>query len=172
MESGNKCVFLDRDGVLNQDLEGYLFKPEDLEIPEGVENGLSALKYAGFRLIVITNQAGIAKGLYDAADVQNVHRRMQASFGNVLEDLCFSPHHPDYSSHSLTRKPDSLLIEKAMARHQIDNKQSWMIGDKERDILAGKKAGVRTILIANPGDTNANYTVKNFNEAVNIILGS
>ncbi|MFN4146013.1 MAG: D-glycero-alpha-D-manno-heptose-1,7-bisphosphate 7-phosphatase [Runella sp.] len=147
-----KCVFLDRDGVLNQDLEGYLFKAEEMVIPQGVIEGLKKIKEAGYLLIVITNQAGIAKGLYTREDVWKCHEYFQAQCGGLLDDLYFCAHHPDYDSASLLRKPDSLMLEKAMAKHNIDATTSWMVGDRLRDIQAGSRAGVRTILLNNKID--------------------
>lgn len=143
----NKCVFLDRDGVLNEDRPDYVYRIEDMIIPNGVVEALIELKAAGFLLIVITNQAGIAKGLYSRQDVRNFHQHFQDLCHGLLDDLYFSPHHPDVNSRSLTRKPDSLMLEKAMAKHNIDPQYSWMIGDKIGDVQAGQKAGVRTIQI-------------------------
>lgn len=143
----NKCVFLDRDGVLNVDDEYYTYRPEDVVLLDGAAEALKKLKEAGFLLIVITNQAGIAQKMYTAAEVRGVHDLLQQMSGVALNDLYFSPHHPKHSSQSLRRKPDSLLIEKAIAKHDIDPTQSWMIGDRVSDVLAGRKAGVRTILI-------------------------
>jgi D-glycero-D-manno-heptose 1,7-bisphosphate phosphatase len=169
----NKCIFLDRDGVLNQDLEGYLFQTELLEYPEGVKEGLAELKDAGFLLIVITNQAGIAKGLYTASEVEKIHRQMNEVYDGVLDDLFFAPHHEDYTTRSLSRKPGSLLIERATAKYRIDLAQSWMIGDNERDIEAGSKAGVRTILLkSTPATTRATVQAGNFKEAVQVILSA
>lgn len=169
----NKCVFLDRDGVLNQDLDGYLFQPELIQFPEGVKEGLLQLKNAGYLLIVITNQGGIAKGLYTGAEVDAIHRRMNEEYGGVLDDLYFAPHHDDYTTRSLSRKPGSLMIERAMAKYKIDPTGSWMIGDSERDIEAGIKAGVRTILIGKPGSqTKAAFKVSCFREAAAAILES
>lgn len=169
----NKCIFLDRDGVLNQDLEGYLFQPELIRFPEGVKEGLSQLKKAGYLLIVITNQAGIAKGLYTGADVNAMHRRMNGEYGGVLDDLYFAPHHNDYTTRSLSRKPGSLMIERAMAKYKIDPAGSWMIGDNERDIEAGMKAGVRTIFLGKTEkQTKAAFQVSRFQEAVAVILGN
>lgn len=166
-----KCVFLDRDGVLNQDLDGYLFKPELLEFPEGVKEGLQRLKKAGYLLIVITNQAGIAKGLYTSAEVNAIHSKMNEEYGGVLDDLYFAPDHDDHSTRSLSRKPGSLMIERAMAKYNIDPTVSWMIGDHERDIEAGIKAGVQTILIGKADrNTKANFKVACFPEAVAAIL--
>lgn len=166
-----KCVFLDRDGVLNQDTEGYLFRTEDLVIPEGTVEALRQMKEAGYLLIVITNQAGIAKGLYNKEDVVKCHEFLQEKCGNLLDDLYFCPHHPDYTSNSLLRKPDSLMLEKAMAKYAIDPSQSWMIGDRERDVQAGHKAGVRTIRIAN-GETasKAEWLTASLWEASSVVV--
>ncbi|MFT4033671.1 MAG: HAD family hydrolase [Siphonobacter sp.] len=168
----NKCVFLDRDGVLNQDTEGYLFRSEDLIIPDGTYEALRRMKDAGYLLIVITNQAGIAKGLYKAEDVIDCYRFLQQQCGNILDDLYFSPHHPDYTSNSLLRKPESLMIEKAIAKYRIDPGQSWMVGDGERDVQAGHKAGVRAIRITHKSsiDTAAEAISKNLLEASNLIV--
>lgn len=167
-----KCVFLDRDGVLNQDLPGYLYQPEKIEFPIGVKEGLNLLKKKGYLLIVITNQAGIAKGLYTSVDVQKVHDRMNEAYGNVLDDLYFAPHHEDYTTRSLSRKPGSLLIERAMAKYNIDASQSWLIGDSERDIQAGQRVGVKTILLKDTESpqTKALFHVLSFAEAVEKIL--
>lgn len=169
----NKCVFLDRDGVLNQDIEGYLFQPDDVQIPPGVAEGLRTLQDAGYLLIVITNQAGIAKGLYTANEVRAVHERIQMLTGIQFTDLYFAPEHPDYTTRSLFSKPDSLMIEKALAKYKIDASKSWMVGDKERDITAGIKAGVKTILISEKAlGTQADSLAANFEQAVSILLNT
>ena len=166
-----KCVFLDRDGVLNKELGDYLQKIEDLIIPDGVPEGLKMLKEAGFLLIVITNQAGIAKGLYGPELVYAIHKKMQEASGGILDDLYFSPYHPDYSGKSLSRKPDSLLLEKAIAKYSIDTDHSWMIGDRSRDMAAGHKAGLRTVHVVNEDETSAgDYAAANLLEAAKIIL--
>lgn len=170
----NKCVFLDRDGVLNQDTDGYLFRPEDLVIPDGTVEALRKLKDAGYLLIVVTNQAGIAKGLYRREDVWRCHEFFQQQCGHLLDDLYFCPHHPEHTTASLLRKPDSLMLEKAMAKHRIDRDRSWMIGDRERDVLAGRKAGVRTIRIAHPPLEAAplgEHTTRSLLEASAVVVG-
>ena len=142
-------------------------------LAEGVAEALQKLKEAGYLLIVITNQAGIAQKLYGAAEVRTVHQLIQEQSGVVLDDLYFSPHHPEHSSRSLRRKPDSLMIEKAMAKHDIDPAQSWMIGDRLSDVLAGRKAGVKTIFIGNKakGGDLGDYQAADLREAAAIILG-
>jgi D-glycero-D-manno-heptose 1,7-bisphosphate phosphatase len=143
----NKCVFLDRDGVLNEDRVDYVYRIEDFIILEGVVDGLRLLKEAGYMLIVITNQAGIARGLYSREDVMKCHQYLQDTCNNLIDDIYYCPHHPDYDSRSLLRKPDSLMLEKAIAKYTIDVNQSWMIGDALRDMEAGKRVGVRTVHI-------------------------
>ncbi len=167
-----KCVFLDRDGVLNSDEEYYTFRAEDVFLLEGVAEALRKLQEAGYLLIVITNQAGIAQNMYGPAEVKEVHRLIQEMSGVTLDDLYFSPHHPNHSSRSLRRKPDSLMIEKAMARHNIDPAESWMIGDRLSDVQAGRKAGVRPIFIGTretEGDLG-DFQAKDLREAAEIIL--
>lgn len=148
----NKCIFLDRDGVLNQEMGDYVYRPDNFFIPEGTIDALRLFKAAGYLLIVITNQAGIAKGLYTRQDVWACHEYLQDQCGHLLDDLYFCPHHPEYSTESLLRKPNSLMLEKAMAKYNIDRSVSWMIGDRPRDVEAGRRAGVRTIYLT---DSNA-----------------
>ncbi|GAB2569946.1 D-glycero-alpha-D-manno-heptose-1,7-bisphosphate 7-phosphatase [Spirosoma areae] len=144
----NKCIFLDRDGVLNEDRTDYVYRVEDFIIPDGVPEALRLLKDAGYLLIVITNQAGIAKGLYTRNDVMICYNYLQEQCGQLIDDIYYSPHHPKYTTESLTRKPGSLLLEKAMAKYNIKPDGSWMIGDALRDMQAGKRVGVRTVRIA------------------------
>ncbi len=166
-----KCIFLDRDGVLNEDLSDYLHKLEELVIPAGVPEGLQLLKEAGYLLIVITNQAGIAKGLYGPDAVYAIHERMQEVSGGILDDLYFAPSHPDFTGKSLSRKPDSLLLEKAIAKYNIDATQSWMIGDRARDMEAGHKVGLKTIHIIPESEVSAgDFTAVSLLEAAKIIL--
>lgn len=141
------CIFLDRDGVLNEERGEYTYRLEDFKIGNGVKNSLLKLKNAGFLLVVITNQAGIAKGIYSEQDVMTCHQYLQNEIGNLIDDIYISPHHPSYTTESLLRKPDSLMIEKAIAKHKIDPSQSWLIGDSERDIQAAHKAGVKAVLL-------------------------
>lgn len=167
----NKCIFLDRDGVLNKEIGDYVYRTEDLIIPDGTAEALRYLKEAGYLLIVITNQAGIAKGLYTRNDVRKCHEYIQQQVGHVLDDLYFCPHHPSYSTASLLRKPDSLMLEKAIAKYQIDTSASWMIGDALRDVQAGKKAGVRTIhLTDTPAHSVGDFALNTLLEAAELVL--
>ncbi|QIL75507.1 D-glycero-alpha-D-manno-heptose-1,7-bisphosphate 7-phosphatase [Hymenobacter sp. HDW8] len=166
-----KAIFLDRDGVLNKEIGEYVWRPADFEILEGVPASLARLKAAGYYLIVVTNQAGIAKGLYTAAEVKACHIKLQAACDDALDALYFAPGHPSVSE-SLLRKPDSLMIEKGIARFQLDPAQCWIIGDRLRDLEAGARAGVRGILI---GDTTIHPNLMQANDlvgATDLILDS
>ena len=167
----NKCIFLDRDGVLNVDRVDYVYRMEEFIIPPGVGEALRALKDAGYLLIVITNQSGIAKGIYKREDVYLIHNAIQEGTGVELDDIYFCPYHEKFDSHSLTRKPGSLMIEKAAAKYEVDMGASWMVGDHERDITAGTRAGIRTIRLAPSGtETKATHLVDDLLAASKIIL--
>jgi D-glycero-D-manno-heptose 1,7-bisphosphate phosphatase len=149
MASMSKAVFLDRDGVINHDPGDYTRSVEEFTLLPTVLEALRALYLQGYKLILITNQGGIAKGLYDHKDVHAIHSHFLAQCaeqGIEITDIFYSPHHPDYGE-SLTRKPGGLMLEKACAKHDIDPSQSWMVGDKLRDIEAGESAGIAGLKI-------------------------
>lgn len=165
-----KCIFLDRDGVINRDRVDYAYDLAHFEILPGVAEALAKLKRAGFTLVIVTNQSGIAKGIYTRQDMEACHQFMHEQTHHVIDAVYYAPHHPGVTE-SLTRKPDSLMFEKAIARFGVDTKQSWMIGDKERDILPAYKLGIPSILISpEPLDTRALYIVKDLAEAADKIL--
>ena len=146
----NKAVFLDRDGVINDGTLYYTYKIEDFIFNAGVFEGLKIVQNAGFKLIVVTNQGGIAKGKYTIEDVEKVHNYMKeklAERGIIIDAIYYCPHHSDISSCEC-RKPGTLMIEKGIKQFDIDVNQSYLIGDSERDIIAAKKAGlipIRTV---------------------------
>lgn len=149
MNQLDKAVFLDRDGVINKEIGDYITRFSDFEILPFVVEGLKILSNAGFHLIVITNQGGIAKGLYDIAELDKIHQFLEQEMdknGIKFTDIYYCPHHPVVSD-CLCRKPGSLLVEKAISKHNINPALSWFIGDKERDIVCGEGAGVAGILI-------------------------
>ena len=151
----NKAIFLDRDGTLNNNRDHYyIWKAEDFQLNPGVVEALTELRERGYMLIVITNQGGVSKGKYTIEDVEALHHHMQSLLeqkGAVIDEIYYCPHHSDNEA-CLCRKPQPLMIEKALARYNIDPGQSYFIGDSERDIEAGKAAGVRTILIESNSD--------------------
>jgi D-glycero-D-manno-heptose 1,7-bisphosphate phosphatase len=144
----NKAIFLDRDGVINTE-RGYTHKLEDFVIlPDLVEN-LKLYLQKGYLLIVVSNQSGVAKGLYTQADVETIHSFLTNELTKSdihLSEIYYCIHHPDVSR-CICRKPDSLFVEKALARFNIDPAKSFFIGDKHRDVEAAEKAGVKGILI-------------------------
>lgn len=150
MENNNKAIFLDRDGVLNQELGDYVCRLEDFSVLEHNYAPLLELQARGYLLIVITNQGGLAKGWYADKTLGQMHAHLQklyADNGIELTEIYYCNHHPDFNGKCLCRKPNSIMIEKALARFQIDASQSYFIGDRERDMIAGEAAGVKSILI-------------------------
>jgi D-glycero-D-manno-heptose 1,7-bisphosphate phosphatase len=165
----NKAVFLDRDGVLNDEIGEYVWQPEKFIISAGVPESLARLKAAGYYLVVVTNQAGIAKRLYTKAEVYKLHEKLQEACGGLLDALYFADAHPSVSD-SLLRKPDSLMLEKAIARFQLEPAQCWIVGDRARDLEAGAKVGVRGILVGHTENNIHKHYAANLVEATSIIL--
>ncbi|MEZ4806519.1 MAG: HAD family hydrolase [Flavobacteriales bacterium] len=144
-----RALFLDRDGVINRERGEHTWRIEDLEVLPDVPHALRCAAEAGLLLVVITNQSGIALGMYDHADVERVHRYIHdvlSDAGVTLADVLYCPHHPS-EGRCLCRKPGSLLLERAIARHGIDAAGSVMIGDRERDREAAEGAGVRGVVV-------------------------
>jgi len=161
-----KCVFLDRDGVLNVDNPNYTYTPDGLFFVEGVKEALWSLKKEGYRLVVITNQSGIEKGIYGHQDVALIHGLMQQHFENAIDAFYYSPYHHSASA-NLSSKPDTLLFEKAIAKFKIDVGSSWMVGDRRRDLIPAQKLGIRTILVGdNPESIVPERHATNLHEAV------
>lgn len=150
MQVKNKAVFLDRDGVLNQEIGDYVCKTEDFKVLEHNFEPLKELQQRGYVLIVITNQGGLAKGWYSEETLSRMHSHLRKTYeenGIHLTEIYYCNHHPEYNGKCLCRKPGSVMLEKAIARFEIDAPQSYFIGDRERDVLAGEAAGVKGILI-------------------------
>ncbi|TAL59092.1 MAG: HAD family hydrolase [Bacteroidetes bacterium] len=144
----NKAIFLDRDGVINKET-GYVYRVEDFILTNDIIPSLKKLQDAGFIFLVITNQSGIAKELYKHEDVAKVHTHLLSLMkenGISIAEIYYCPHHSDVEP-CTCRKPDSGMLEKGIARFNIDISRSFMIGDKERDIEAAAKAGVKAFHI-------------------------
>ncbi|GEM_PF-257702 len=170
MTEFRKCVFLDRDGVLNKELGYQITKIEEFELVGGIKEQLARFRDSGFMLIIITNQSGIAKGSYGEEFVYECFDKIQQATGHVIDDMYFAPGH-DSLSKSLSRKPDSLMFERAIAKHKVDATHSYMIGDKERDLIPAKKFGIGTILISKQSTSEyADYGVESLSAAADIIL--
>ena len=144
-----KALFLDRDGVINHDPGDYTMSPEEFIILPTVMEALALAQEKGYSIFVITNQGGIAKGLYSHETVAVMHEILHNTcqeHGVEIKRIFYSPHHPEFGN-SLTRKPERLLMERALARYNLDPTTSVMIGDRERDVQCANQAGVRGILI-------------------------
>lgn len=145
-----KAIFLDRDGVINDGTLYYTYKIEDFHFNEGIFEGLRLLRDAGFIFVVITNQAGIAKGEYTKEDVEILHMYMCDEFkkeGIIITDVFYCPHFPEISGPCECRKPGTKMIDDAVEKYDIDRSQSFLIGDGSRDIEAATKAGIVGIKI-------------------------
>jgi D-glycero-D-manno-heptose 1,7-bisphosphate phosphatase len=165
----NKAIFLDRDGVLNQEMGDYVWTPDRFHIVPGVPESLIRLKAAGYQLVVVTNQAGIAKGLYTGADVRVCHELLQQACGYIIDALYFSDSHPSVSE-SILRKPDSGMFEKAIVRFHLDPARSWIVGDRARDLAAGVRVGVRGILVGHSEVVDYSPRVADLAAATELIL--
>ena len=169
-----KFIFLDRDGTINRNT-GHTHKIEDLEFLSGALEGLAKLQKAGFRLIVITNQAGIAKGIYAREHMDVFHKELEQrakQSGVTFEAFYHCPHHQDFTGACLCRKPLPGMLHQAQEDFGMDLNQSIVIGDSESDIIAGKAVGATTFLITDqPGiETIAAHTVTSMLEVCDILL--
>ncbi|MGE3175443.1 MAG: D-glycero-alpha-D-manno-heptose-1,7-bisphosphate 7-phosphatase [Planctomycetota bacterium] len=143
-----RAVFLDRDGTLNREI-GFFGDPDRLELLPGVRPALERLRAAGFALVVVTNQSGIARGYYGERDLAAVHRRMQEQLGPVLRAFLHCPHHPDedgpYGGPCDCRKPAPGLLHRARTLLGVDFEGSYLVGDSARDVLAARGLPLRTV---------------------------
>ncbi len=167
-----KAVFLDRDGVINHDKVDYVYTIEEFKIFEGVAEALQLLKSADYQLIIITNQSGIAKGVYSEKAVFDCYNYLQSQTGNLIDAMYFCPHHPKFDQVCECRKPGSKMILDAAQQYNIDLSASFMVGDAQRDITAGNNAGVTTIHINNGKEEakGAAHVTTNLLEAAKWIL--
>ena len=146
------AVFLDRDGTLVRD-PGYLHDPALVELLPGVTTGLAELARAGWPLVVVSNQSGIARGLYGPADFAAVHARLGellAPHGVRFAGAYFCPHHPDITGPCDCRKPGVALFERAARELRLDLARSWMVGDRVSDAAPALRLGGRGLLIESP----------------------
>jgi len=184
-KSPRKCVFLDRDGVINTEI-GHLSNISLFELIPGVVDAIRALNKAGYLTVCVTNQPVIARGDLSFVGLDEIHMKMQVELGvggAYLDGIYFCPHHPhsgfpgeieDLKIVCSCRKPEPGMLIQAAGRFNIDLKSSWMVGDHMRDILAGKSAGAKTILVGNLEQTTpehqADYVCNSLSQAVDLIL--
>lgn len=147
-----RAVFIDRDGTLNEE-SGYLHRAEDCRFIPGAIDAVARLNAAGFLVVVVTNQSGIARGYYTEDDLERLHAYMAtrlAAGGARIDGWYFCPHHPDFLSADADcacRKPLPGMLQQAAHELEIDLASSWMVGDKLADVEAGRAAGCTPILV-------------------------
>lgn len=181
--SGRPAVFLDRDGTLNED-RGYVGHRDQFAWIPGAREAIRRLNDAGLFVVIVTNQAGVARGFYSEDDVRRLHASMQADLAVAaarIDAFYYAPYHVDgvvqqYSMDHHDRKPGTGMFDRAIAEHGLDATRSYVVGDKESDILPGRALGMTTVLVrtgygkeAEPG-TTADYVVDRIVEAVGGIV--
>ena len=175
----NKAVFLDRDGTLIVNRH-YGSDPDEIKLLDGVVEGLVALREAGYKLFLVSNQSGVARGYFDERTVARMHDRLQKMLdrhGAALDGLEYCPHHPEgvappYAVECSCRKPAPGMLRRAARKHGVNLSASWMVGDIEADIEAGRRAGARTILVGTETSlTPPDFQAEDFAGAVCHILG-
>ncbi len=179
----NAAVFFDRDGTLIHD-PGYLNHPDQVQLLDGSVVALKELQALDYKRVVVTNQSGVARGIVTVEMLERIHDRLRellAAKGASLDGIYYCPHHPDgvvpeYRKDSDWRKPQPGMLLAAAREMDLDLTRSWMIGDNDRDMEAGRSAGCRTILIrSTPSERGhsdkgrPDYVAVNMREAINII---
>lgn len=150
----NIAVFLDRDGVVNREIGRYVKNIDDFQLNPGIIKSIKLLKEHGYKVIIVSNQGGISKGLYTKNQLECMHNLIIEQIermGVVIDEIYVCPHHSSLEK-CLCRKPSGLMLEKAIARFDVDKSRAVFIGDADRDVEAANNAGVRGIKI----DPNSN----------------
>jgi D,D-heptose 1,7-bisphosphate phosphatase len=181
-----RAVFLDKDGTLVEDVP-YNVKPELIRLAPGAEEALRKLHHAGYLLVIITNQAGVARGFFSEHELASLEQTFREIFQNQigvpLAGFYYCPHHPQgtiraYALECDCRKPAPGLLLHAARDLEIDLSRSWMIGDILNDVEAGKSAGCSTMLVDNGNETEwvltearrPEFIVNNLIDAADFIL--
>jgi D,D-heptose 1,7-bisphosphate phosphatase len=180
----DKAIFLDRDDTLIED-PGYISRSEQVNLLTGVPRALIELKALGYKLVVVTNQSAVARGIVTEKVLGDIHKRLEqllAEKNAFLDRIYYCPYHPDgavkkYRQESELRKPNPGMLLKAAEEMDLDLDQSWCVGNSSTDIGAGLRAGCKTILIdlpsrrqqLKPNDPRPDYKAINIKEVVNII---
>ena len=170
-----KTIFLDRDGVINKEVN-YLNKIDDFEFIDGIFDACLYFTNLGYKLIIITNQSGISRGFYSESDYQQLTQWMLGQFENKyikILDIFHCPHGPN--SNCDCRKPMPGMFLSAKTKHNIDMKKSWMIGDKEVDVIAANASGISNTILVRTGHrideskSNASFILDSIQESKQII---
>ena len=171
-----KTIFLDRDGVINKEIN-YLYKIEEFEFIDGVFEACKYLINLNYQIIIVTNQSGIARGYYSERDYQILNTWMLAQFKKnniIIFDIFHCPHLPN--SNCNCRKPKPGMFLEAKYKHNIDMKKSWLIGDKEVDIISANNSGISNTILVRSGhkinelNSNALYILDSIYNASQVIV--
>ena len=175
-------VFLDRDGTLNHD-SGYISSPDEFILFAGVVEAIARLNQAGGSVVLVTNQSGLARGLFTLPDLEAIHRKLEKTLkagGAWLDGIFFCPHHPNEAC--WCRKPNPGLLEQAEAKLGVHVSRSYVVGDKIIDMKLARNVGAVGVLVTtssysresqqavHSGEIRPEFVVCNFEEAVNWIL--
>jgi D-glycero-D-manno-heptose 1,7-bisphosphate phosphatase len=175
-----RAVFFDKDGTLIEDVP-YNVNLELIKLREGASEALALLKKADFKLFVVSNQSGVARGYFEEKDLQVVWQKLNELTGVEFDGFYYCPHYPNgkieaYSFACGCRKPQPGMILEAAEQHGIDLAKSWFVGDTRSDVEAGKHAGCQTIFLeienTLDGSIKPDFTVKTLLEAAQIIIKS
>lgn len=177
-EGSCRAVFLDRDGVLIEDT-GYPDDPDAISLLPSVGAGLRALQAAGWRLIVVSNQSGVARGKFPLERLHAIHARLRELLeqeGVQLDALYFCPHHPQGSTEPYIlecdhRKPSPGMLLSAATQFQLELADCWLVGDRESDVRAAHQAGCRAVLLGT-GPSAADHCCATLLEAASVVLTS
>ena len=171
-----KTIFLDRDGVINKEVN-YLHKIDSFIFIDDIFESCQYFLSAGYEIIIITNQSGIARGYYSQNDYEKLTNWMLDQFTKnkvSILDIFYCPHSPD--SNCNCRKPKPGMFFSATKKHKINLNESWMIGDKETDIIAANNAGIYNTILVESGhkidkkNTNAKYILDSIASSKDIVL--
>jgi D,D-heptose 1,7-bisphosphate phosphatase len=181
----NNAVFFDRDGTINID-PGYIGNPDSVQLYNGVAEGIFQLKKAGFKIIVVSNQSGIARGLITKEDVEAVNQKINELLNKAntqIDAFYYCPYHPEFNTKEECecRKPSPKMIFDAAKDWNINLARSYLVGDSSTDIECGTNAGIKTVLIKttfsdeeisrlNKNGNIPTFIAENFSGACNFIL--
>jgi len=172
------AVFLDRDGVINEEVE-YLTDTKDVQLISGAAEAIKRLNDAGFKVMAITNQSAVARGMISEEDLKKINEKIAslvADSGGEIDKFYYCPHHPDFTGSCECRKPKPGMLLKAAEEFGIKLKSSYLIGDTKSDIGAGKAAGCTTILVLtgygkeDQEEAGADYVEEDLSAAVKLII--
>ena len=173
MKTQKSCIIFDRDGIVNELTErGYVARWNDFHLQPGFVAALRIVRSKGYTAVVVTNQPGVAKGLFTEDDLHDLHSQFRAQLrthGLDVRDILYCPHTDQ--DQCTCRKPKPGMLIQAQKKYALDLSRSWMVGDSEKDILAGMKAGCKTMRVcAQAEKTGADFQVEHIDDMAAVFL--